>query len=69
MTIIIKRLKHLADDRWLKCFKPRSPWDIAAYSGIKGKRTLGLGVENSNNIFILFYAIQKNCINQKEKFS
>ena len=46
----IKRLKHLADDKWLKCFKPRSPWDIAAYSAIKGKRTLGLGVENSNKI-------------------
>ena len=46
----IKRLKHLADDKWLKCFKPRSPWDIAAYNGIKGKRTLGLGVENSNKI-------------------
>ena len=46
----IKRLKHLADDKWLKCFKPRSPWDIAAYSAIKSKRTLGLGVENSNKI-------------------
>ena len=46
----IKRLKHLADEKWLKCFKPRSPWDIAAYSAIKSKRTLGLGVENSNKI-------------------
>ena len=36
----VKRLKHLADDKWLKCFKPRSPWDIAAYSAIKSKRTL-----------------------------
>ena len=25
----IKKLKHVADDKWLKCFKPRSPWDIA----------------------------------------
>ena len=39
----IKRLKHLADDKWLKCFKPRSPWDIAAYSAIKSKEVLGLG--------------------------
>ena len=39
----IKRLKHLADDKWLKCFKPRSPWDIAAYSAIKSKKVLGLG--------------------------
>ena len=46
----VKRLKHIADDKWLKCFKPRSPWDIAAYSAIKSKRTLGLGVENSNKI-------------------
>ena len=46
----VKRLKHITDDKWLKCFKPRSPWDIAAYSAIKSKRTLGLGVENSNKI-------------------
>ena len=39
----IKRLKHIADDKWLKCFKPRSPWDIAAYSAIKSKKVLGLG--------------------------
>ena len=46
----VKRLKHLADDKWLKCFKPKFPWDIAAYSAIKSKTTLGLGVENSNKI-------------------
>ena len=39
----IKRLKHKADDKWLKCFKPRSPWDIVAYSTIKSKKVLGLG--------------------------
>ena len=46
----IKRLKHIADDKWLKCFKPRSPWDIASYSAIESKRTLGLGIDNSNKI-------------------
>ena len=25
----IKKLKHIADDKWLKCFKPRTPWDMA----------------------------------------
>ena len=39
----IKRLKHLADDKWLKCFKPRSPWDIAAYNAIKSKKVYGQG--------------------------
>ena len=39
----IKERKLQADEKWLKCFKPRSPWDIAAYSTIKSKRTLGLG--------------------------
>ena len=34
----IKRLKHIADDKWLKCFKPKSPWDIAAYSASKSKK-------------------------------
>ena len=24
----VKRLKRIADDKWLKCFKLRSPWDI-----------------------------------------
>ena len=42
--------KHIVDDKWLKCFKPRSPWDIASYSAIKSKRTLGLGIDNSNKI-------------------
>ena len=41
-----------ADKEWLNCFKPRSPWDIAANTAIKGKKTLGLGlgVENDNKI-------------------
>ena len=39
----VKNKKLLADDTWLKCFKPRSPWDIAAYSTIKSKKVLGLG--------------------------
>ena len=46
----VKNKKLQADDKWLKCFKPRSPWDIAAYSAIKGKKTLGLGVDNPNKI-------------------
>ena len=33
----IKNKKLETDDKWLKCFKPRSPWDIAAYSAIKRK--------------------------------
>ena len=46
----IKNRKLKADKEWLDCFKPRTPWDIAAYSAIKSKKTLGLGVENSNKI-------------------
>ena len=46
----IKSKKLEADKEWLNCFKPRSPWDIAAYTAIKGKKTLGLGVENDNKI-------------------
>ena len=46
----VKNKKLIADDKWLKCFKPRSPWDIAAYSAIKTKKTLGLGIENPNKI-------------------
>ena len=39
----IKNEKLQANDKWLKCFKPRSPGDIAAYSVIKSKKVLGLG--------------------------
>ena len=38
----IKSRKLKADKEWLECFKPRSPWDIAAYSAIKSKKVLGL---------------------------
>ena len=46
----VKNKKLQADEKWLQCFKPRSPWDIAAYTAIKSKKTLGLGVENYNKI-------------------
>ena len=32
-----------ADDKWLKCFKVKTPYDLAAYSAIKSKKVLGLG--------------------------
>ena len=46
----IKSKRLEADKEWLNCFKPRSLWDIAAYTAIKGKKTLGLVVENDNKI-------------------
>ena len=39
----IKNRKLDADKEWLDCFKPRTPYDMLAYSAIKGKKTLGLG--------------------------
>ena len=39
----IKNRKLEADDKWLKCFKIRTPYDVLAYSAIKTKRKLGLG--------------------------
>ena len=61
----IKRLKHLADDKWLKCFKPRSPWDIAAYSAIKSKKVLGLG--NNFTMEDLSQELNKPVINKFER--
>ena len=46
----VKNKKLEADEKWLQCYKPRSPWDIAAYTAIKSKKALGLGVENHNKI-------------------
>ena len=34
----VENKKLQADEQWLKCFKPRSPWDIAAYTAIKSKK-------------------------------
>ena len=45
----IKNRKLDADKEWLDCFKPRSPYDMLAYSAIKSKKTLGLG-NNPNEI-------------------
>ena len=61
----IKRLKHLADDKWLKCFKPRTPYDILAYSAIKSKKTLGLG--NNFTMEDLSEELNKPVINKFER--
>ena len=34
----IKKRKLDADKEWLDCFKPRSPYDMLAYSAIKSKK-------------------------------
>ena len=39
----IKNRKLEADDKWLYCFKVKTPYDMLAYSAIKTKKTLGLG--------------------------
>ena len=39
----VKNRKLQADDKWLDCFKVRTPYDVLAYSAIKTKKTLGLG--------------------------
>ena len=39
----VKNRKLAADDKWLSCFKPRTPYDMLAYSAIKTKKIFGLG--------------------------
>ena len=39
----IKNKKLDADKEWLDCFKPKTPYDMLAYTAIKSKKTLGLG--------------------------
>ena len=39
-----------ADKEFLQKFKVRTPFDIAAYSAIKNKKVLGLGIENHSKI-------------------
>ena len=48
----VKNRKLQADDKWLDCFKVRTPYDALAYSAIKTKRKLGFGnftMENLSN--------------------
>ena len=45
----VKNRKLQADDKWLDCFKVRTPYDALAYTAIKTKKTLGLG-NNPNQI-------------------
>ena len=39
----VKNRKLEADDKWLDCFKVRTPYGMLAYTAIKSKRKLGLG--------------------------
>ena len=39
----IKNRKLEADKEWLDCFKPKTPYDMLAYTAITSKKTLGLG--------------------------
>ena len=39
----VKNRKLESDDKWLDCFKVRTPYDALAYSAIKTKKTLGSG--------------------------
>ena len=58
----IKKRKLDADKKWLDCFKPRTPYDMLAYSAIKSKKTLGLG--NDFNMEDLSEELNKPVINK-----
>ena len=58
----IKNRKLKADKEWLDCFKPRTPYDMLAYSAIKSKKTLGLG--NDFNMEDLSEELNKPVINK-----
>ena len=61
----IKNKKLRADDKWLKCFKVRTPYDLAAYSAIKSKKVLGLG--NNFTMNDLSEELNKGVINKFER--
>ena len=61
----IKNIKLKADKEWLDCFKPRTPYDMLAYSAIKSKKTLGLG--NNFSMEDLSEELNKPVINKFER--
>ena len=60
----IKNKKFQADNKWLKCFKVKTPYDLAAYSAIKSKKALGLGNFTMDN---LSEELNKGVINKFER--
>ena len=58
----VKNRKLRADDKWLDCFKVRTPYDALAYSAIKTKKTLGLG--NNFTMEDLSNELNKSTINK-----
>ena len=61
----VKNMKLKADDKWLDCFKVRTPYDALAYSAIKTKKTLGLG--NNFTMEDLSQELNKPTINKFER--
>ena len=61
----VKDIKLKADDKWLDCFKVRTPYDMLAYSAIKTKRKLGLG--NNFTMENLSNELNKPTINKFER--
>ena len=61
----VKNRKLQADDKWLDCFKVRTPYDALAYSAIKTKRKLGLG--NNFTMENLSQELNKPTINKFER--
>ena len=61
----IKNRKLKADKEWLDCFKPRTPYDMLAYSAIKSKKVLGLG--NNFTMEDLSNELNKPVINKFER--
>ena len=61
----VKNRKLDADDKWLDCFKVRTPYDMLAYTAIKSKRKLGLG--NNFTMEDLSQELNKPTINKFER--
>ena len=61
----VKNRKLEADDKWLGCFKVRTPYDALAYTAIKSKRKLGLG--NNFTMENLSQELNKPSINKFER--
>ena len=61
----IKNKKLQVDDKWLKCVKVRTPYDLTTYSAIKSKKALGL--RNNFTMEDLSNELNKGVINKFER--
>ena len=63
----VKNRKLEADDKWLSCFKPKTPYDMIAYSAIKNQKKKRFREQFHNGKLIKRIKQNRQSRNSKDK--